>query len=123
MPFLSFKLDVHHSTVQARAISTDGDEARVPDNLSDLTYTIIQLHKANGDLHWLKCAVEDAEDANHSHPTWPAQAQDADDRDEAARALNLMDELQSATGPDDEEFTQAEKEFILTLLSKYDCLP
>jgi hypothetical protein len=63
-----FKLEVTHPNVQARAVQfADDDHGRVPDNLAELTMTIIALHKANGDTGWLVDMVHDADDEKPGH--------------------------------------------------------
>jgi len=57
------KLEVGSVNVTVRPANFEGaeDRGRIPDNLADLTLTVIALHRANGDMGWLHDMVAEAD--------------------------------------------------------------
>ena len=57
------KIDVGsvNVTVRPADFDTNEDRGRIPDNLAALTYTVLMLHRANGDLAWVSDMLAEAE--------------------------------------------------------------
>lgn len=68
------KLDCHNVSVSVRPVDFDcnEDRGRVPDNLAALTETIVALHRANGDLSWLRDMISEEPDVFGNPADLPA---------------------------------------------------